>query len=305
MAASRSSKRITIDVDGTPRRVVSISEGKDGSVFLSQRAGGRFGQSKTYEGAAIAGQVGRTLREDRISIHGSARSKKNFNVITYNFLFEGGKRFSSQNYTHAIKSGSGAAFLFTKRYSTLRDSIHCTNGSDEKNISLGAYDPSWFTLVVTIFVCDPGYRFEPIEGGFYSAMEIPVGNYKLIVMWSYLSWWSSLQDYRITLALQPSKIPEDYQNLGVPAQNLSAFFDQQLEEVRRKFLAAYRVPPHRLFYVKVPSLKTEEFHKAAQARKVNEELIQLAQHLGMPREDLVGRDLEFRAFWEPKDETGA
>ena len=138
---SRASKRITINVDGIPRTLFSIAERPKGDVYIIHRAIGPFSPMVSHAGSAIAEQHNTRLIEDRISIHESKYSDDAVNVVKYTLAFENNASYSSVHYTHAIKSGSGASYLFTRRYPNLRNHFYNSIGDGTLNIEVGLLQP--------------------------------------------------------------------------------------------------------------------------------------------------------------------
>lgn len=242
---SRASKRITINVDGIPRTLFSIAERPNGDVYITHRTIGSFSPMVSHAGSAITEQHNARLIEDRISIHESKYSADAVNVVKYTLAFENNVSYSSVYYTHAIKSGSGASYLFTRRYPDLRNHFYNSSGDETLNIELGSYNPSYFTIVASVFVCAPNYHLMEGDGRDFTVKQIPFGKCKLVVLWSYLSHGSLPSFYTLHAGTKPpEEDSEKFYNPGFDPPQAMVLFETQRELIRREFISrAVNLPP--------------------------------------------------------------
>jgi hypothetical protein len=261
----------------------------------------------SHAGSAISEQHNTRLIEDRMSIHESKYSNDAVNVVKYTLAFENNASYSSVYYTHAIKSGSGASFLFMRRYPDLRNHFYNSIGDETLNIELGSYNPSDFTIVASVFVCAPNYHLMEGNGRDFTVKQIPVGKCKLVILWSYLSHGSLPGFYTIYAGTKPPEDGEKFYNLGFNPPQAMVLFETQREVIRREFSRAVNLPQEiqdAIFYARIPDIDSPEVLQALLAKRVAKDIRdgKVGGPAGTPLAAELGFNLE--SLWKKKDEKG-
>jgi hypothetical protein len=188
---SRSNTRITIDVDGTPRRILSIATRSNGDAVLIIKSADRFrdlghrisdpGESELHNTAII---------EERYSIHRSPKSSEGINLIKHTLRLENSREKNHYHHTSALKDGGRFAWIFSKRFPSLRNPKYVVPTDSTERVSLGSYRPEMFCLYVGFYVCDKNTAFQCGSARDFSALEIIVGDFKICVFWSFIGYQS-------------------------------------------------------------------------------------------------------------------
>jgi hypothetical protein len=215
--------------------------------------------------------------EQRFTIHPSLKSADGMNLIKHTLVFGNGETYSATHYTTALKTGTGAAHLFTRCFPDMRPEKY-EAPAEEKNISLGSYDPEKFMLVVSFSVCAKHCKFLSGEGRGFTVREINIGDYKLIVFWSFLTFNSVSDGYLLhTVTLPPEKVPREFFEHTVsghgPSPAVAQFWyhrayirDTLIQKIRRDFGNANVPTPPELeaiiFYMRIPIVSSVEWLSA-------------------------------------------
>jgi hypothetical protein len=284
----------------------SIAEQPKGDVLIIHKAIGAFSPMASHAGSAIAKQHNTRFIEDRISIHESKYSDDAVNVVKYTLTFEKNAIYSSVNYTHAIKSGSCASFLFTRRYPNLRNHFYNSSGDATSNIELGSYNPTDFTIVASVFVCAPNYHLMEGDGRDFTVKQIPFGKCKLVILWSYLSHGSSPGFYTLYASTKPPEESEKFYNPGSNPWEAMVLFETQRELIRREFISrTVNLSPEiqeAIFYARTPDIDSPEVLQAILAKRVAKDIRdgKVGGPAGTPLAAELGFILE--SLWKKKGE---
>jgi hypothetical protein len=276
--ATKSSVRITIDIAGKPRRLLSASEGKHGDIILVSKAGQfHLLGSPPPPSASPFSKTNRVpIIEQRYSVHPSKGSPDGVNVLKHTLSLGNGESYSSVHYTKALRTKDKAAHLFTRCFPDMSDARYEVP-AESKNMGLGDYDQSEFMLVISFYICSAECAFLSGAGQDFTALEVPIAGYKLIVLWSFLSSPSPPNGQLLhTVTLPPELAPPGFFEQTVAGhgpQSAIAQFRKHREFIRADFIkyckasAGERPLPKAfealLFYVREPRLYSVEWFAAA------------------------------------------
>jgi len=144
------------------------------------------------------------------------------------------------------------------------------------NIELGFYNPSYFTIVASVFVCAPNYHLMEGDGRDFTVKQIPFGKCKLVVLWSYLSLGSLPGFYTLHAGTKPPEGSEKFYNPGFDPHQAMALFETQRELIRREFISrSVNLPPEIqevIFYARTPDIDSPEFLQALLAKRVAKDI---------------------------------
>lgn len=182
-------KRITINVDGRDRTVLSIWENSSNSdLNIHITSGGSSFKADTLK-ELVTGTDERnyTPSDMHISIHNSPRSNKN-NMIKRTVSYAGGKEETFSQITGAIKSDNlYTPALFRVCGDLSRDRYLLPDGCSDEIISLGNYSPDRNQLRFMVVVSEKDKLFKSDNEHPSNDMLIRFKNFNVTIIWSYLN----------------------------------------------------------------------------------------------------------------------
>jgi hypothetical protein len=175
--------RFTIEVNGRPRSLFSVVENSTGNLTI----GLRTEKYHKERGEHVSPQTKRkrTLNQ-YYSIHPSLNSAEGINAINHHKYYETGK-IEQSHYTRAIKRGDRYALIFVKRSRALNSQVHIPKPNRGKIISIGKYDPKFFTLVYGLVASARGHDFELVAPPEISAAFCDFKRVRLTVLSTFVS----------------------------------------------------------------------------------------------------------------------
>lgn len=174
MADFHKKTSVLIYAEKMARRLLSITEKKNGDVIVSLFSGLSPGYTPTSE----------TMSQHRYTIHCSNRSSE-FTTITKTFDTSNKENHKSSALTNCVKSKIGFAPIFFIRFTDLK-----TKKNDYKENKLEfieylwPFDPSAETLVVGFFIGARDTIFEAIDSTI-KIVEILSENFKFLIMFEF------------------------------------------------------------------------------------------------------------------------
>jgi hypothetical protein len=202
----------TIDIDGTPRAIFSEQLRSSGDLGIIIKQG-------TYRTAANTFKVlspGHEIRELRVSIHMSPESEER-NAIVHTMALADGTKQRTYNFTRAIKATNKFSPIFLERCRDLSVLRHVVKRANIPRVSLGWYSPRNFQLVYGIFVgrADREFLIDPPrdEQNIMNIIQVPIGAFKLVVVWSFLGLSSNQTSRYLPLKTYP---PEQIESMTDP-----------------------------------------------------------------------------------------
>jgi hypothetical protein len=182
-------KRFTIDVDGSPRTVLSILENPNSHDLNIHITGG----GATYSADSLKDLVAGTEEENyepsekHITIHNSPKSKEN-NVIKRTIVYSSKEPDSSVQVTGAIKTDNlYTPALFRVCGDLGRERYEIPENHNDEVISLGSYTPNKDQLRFMVVVSDIDQPFEPDIEHPSNDMVILFEKFSITLIWSYLN----------------------------------------------------------------------------------------------------------------------
>jgi hypothetical protein len=181
--------RFTIDVEGSPRTVLSIWENQNNFDLNIHITGG----GATYSAESLSELVAGTEEENyirsekHITIHNSPKSKEN-NVIKRTIEYSGQSPETSVQVTGAIKTDNlYTPALFRVCGDLSRERFEAPIEHNDEVISLGTYTPSKDQLRFMVVVSDAEQAFEPDNEHPSNDMIIKFKKFSITLVWSYLN----------------------------------------------------------------------------------------------------------------------
>lgn len=182
-------KRITINVDGSPRTVLSILENPNSLDLNIHITGG----GATYTADSLRDLVVGTKEEDyvrsekHITVHNSPQSLNN-NVIKRTVTYFDQRLDTSVQVTGAIKADNlYTPAIFRVCGDLSRDRYALPEGCGDEFISLGAYDPSGDQLRFMVVVSGLDKPFEADIEHPSNHIAINFQSFTITLIWSYLN----------------------------------------------------------------------------------------------------------------------
>jgi hypothetical protein len=197
--------RFTIKVAGQTRSLFSVIERGD-EITIGLKS--PFGLSH----AGPAGHPSETpnispaeIREHRFSIHPSHESLERVNVIKMTRILANGRKDFLRHYTRAIKNEDKFALIYARRCGRL-DAPEFIPKGKFKNLSLGTFDHSAFTLIYGIAVGPKTLKFELLDQfNGITILEHELKNMNLIVLWTFLN----IPSQPFFFSVAPQTVPGD------------------------------------------------------------------------------------------------
>ena len=182
-------KRFVIEVDGSPRTVLSILENPnnlDLNIHIT-------GEGATYTANTLKELVAGTKEENyirsekHITIHNSPKSQSN-NVIKRTIEYPGKDLNTAVQVTGAIKTDNlYTPAVFRVCGDLTRDRYKLPEDCRDEIISLGSYTPSNDQLRFMVVVSDLDKPFEPDNEHPSNDMVVNFQNFSITLIWSYLN----------------------------------------------------------------------------------------------------------------------
>lgn len=182
-------KRFTIDVDGSPRTVLSVLENPnnyDLNIHITG-GGGTYSADSLKELVAGTEEENYESTEKHITVHNSLQSKEN-NVIKRTIEYPGRRLDSSVQVTGAIKANKlYTPALFRVCGDLSRERYRTSKNHADDAISLGSYTPNKDQLRFMVVVSDVNHPFEPDIEHSSNDMVIVFEKFSVTLIWSYLN----------------------------------------------------------------------------------------------------------------------
>jgi hypothetical protein len=199
--------RFTVELGGYPRALFSVVERRN-ETTLGIRTDAFQNKHGITTPLKLSELEPSKIIEQKISIHPSPSSPTKINVIKHRKVMANGRATVARNYTKAIKGADGFAFVFQQRCGDLNRSLYISRGKN--NISVGAYDPSHFSLIYAIFVGAKETTFTPkIPNGTITITQKSFNNVRVIVLSTFLGIATHPSFFAAQLHTLPSSIPND------------------------------------------------------------------------------------------------
>jgi hypothetical protein len=182
-------KRFTIEVDGSPRTVLSIWENPNNHDLNIHITGGgsTYTADSLKELVAGAEEENYIPSEKHITIHNSPKSQNN-NVIKRTIEYSGQEPDTAVQVTGAIKTdNSYTPAVFRVCGDLSRDRYRLPEDCDDEVISLGAYTPSKDQLRFMVVVSNLDKPFEPDIEHPSNDMVVNFQKFSITLVWSYLN----------------------------------------------------------------------------------------------------------------------
>lgn len=182
-------KRITIEVDGLNRTVLSIWENpnnKDLNIHIA--GGGRTYNADTLKELVTGTDEDNYIPADKyISVHNSPTSIEN-NMLKRTINYANGAQETSAQVTGAIKTDNlYTPALFRICGDLSRDRYLIPDPCDDEIISLGAYTPEKGQLRFMAVVSDKDKPFTPDNEHPSNDIILDFSNFSVTIIWSYLN----------------------------------------------------------------------------------------------------------------------
>ena len=206
---SRSRPRVvTIKVDGEERVLFYAEEDQDGDITITPRSGLHYAESNTH-----IPEPGSEIVERHFSIHMSSNSPTRINAITANTVLQDGRKLRRLHYTRAIKQQNQFASIMAKRCPDLREEMYRLTPRERLEIvSLDSYRPQHFQLLYQIFIGPAGIPFSIYGQWSINVREIPFRFFNLVVVWSFMSAFSSPVGSSLSLYTEKPEIIENMED---------------------------------------------------------------------------------------------
>jgi hypothetical protein len=209
--ASKSIARFTTDINGEPKTLFSVALGNRDDVFLILKSLNYYGKWEKAGPLAFKlvddqKAVPSRIVEQRYSIHPSSESPLKINIVNQTIRLDPKSTVNTRANTKTIKSGDNFAPIFSRRSSGMTAKEYASKKSKAENISLGAYDPSKFTLVYMVIASHKDRVFVPLAIPFLNLVDRVFLDVRITVLWSFVS-LPSLRDV-FTLHYQTADSPE-------------------------------------------------------------------------------------------------
>lgn len=207
--------RFTIEAGGAQRKLLSIAQKPTGLVIDAKpmRAYRPEPRSTAREGRVIS---------IRTHVHPSPGSPTG-NLITHHKILDNGPPNKSAYFTTAIKSGFYAPILF-RRYTILDADFLDNEVNSDEIVSIGKIDTERFNLILGAFVSDRATVFPPLPpGGDANVTERPIGRYKIIVFWTFVSLPSGSHGETMAVTTTDPKFIKDPAELSLTRQFIHGF----------------------------------------------------------------------------------
>jgi hypothetical protein len=222
------SPRITIQTsDGKPRVLASLIERKmgrfSGDLVLNLRPGARSGVfGEPLQAASFDDRYDVRILEHEYSLHQSKESVERINIITHSQMLSTGDCINEQQLTYAIKSGNRFAPLYVRRFSDLSSERYDLKREPGRDISLGQFDETAFTLVMGVFASAPSLDLNLMPDDF-NIEALDFSHFRITVLWSYIPYPAYLSGLF----------------LNFRAQALDTVMDQNTRETIERIMAGF------------------------------------------------------------------
>jgi hypothetical protein len=214
----------TIEVDGSPRKLFTVQERtKSGDLTVIVKHGLHFTEVGTN---AVPDPAAAKIKGQIVSIHSSAKSGTNINVINTTTYRADGRKFNVRQHTKAIKTTRRFAPLYMVRCPDLRDARYITTRKDSA-LSLGSYDPKVFQLFYMVFVGSAERAFTTYGKHDINLIQVRIGAFRIAVLWCFLSNFSTTTSNVMRLATVRD---EELPLLGPALRELAEEIANGLEE---------------------------------------------------------------------------
>jgi hypothetical protein len=224
--------RFTIEVNGHPRSLFSVVETPTGNLTIGLRAG----KYHKERGEHVSPQTKRKrVLNQYYSIHPSLDSAEGINAINHHKYYETGK-IEQSHYTRAIKRGDKYAFMFVKRSNELNSPANIPKPNRGKIISIGKYDPKFFTLIYGLVASARGHDFGLVTPPEISSTFYDFKRVRLTVLSTFVSMPSS--DFSMSWHMT-TEIPSD----GVDTGEIIAAFGREVAVLMEELLDTLRFTP--------------------------------------------------------------
>lgn len=172
--------RLVFKVAGQDRSGISMYERTNGDVIVVTK-------SNPIHADGPQGRRGARIKGKYFSIHKSAQSKDNINVLKQTIEFEGLPKAENYCMTSVIKSGVNFCPLFSRLFPDLSSSYWAPSDKPSNPIILCEYDPKQQTPMVIALVAAPGKVFTFPQKVDFEKTEIHFNFCSVIALWKLLN----------------------------------------------------------------------------------------------------------------------
>jgi hypothetical protein len=168
----------TIFADGHPRKLFRIQQRSSGDLTIIitdanyQSVPGSFRVEKDNK-----------IVDTHQSIHKSPKIPEN--VLKLTVKNEDNSKIEAFNYTKAIKQNNKIAFLHARRCQSLLYDRYIYRGKAEKLFSLGSCDFRQYQMIYAVGVASADFHFELYGHLDFSYKAKIVGEFKIIILWTF------------------------------------------------------------------------------------------------------------------------
>lgn len=177
---TRSRLRVTIDVAGKPRKLLSLAVRTNGDLILDVKP------APFHRPDPASTKLEQRVISQRASVHKSPRAL-NGNLMTFTTALSDAPPIRTQSFTTAIKAANSAfAPIYFRRFPALAAQDDTIDDGTVESISLGELDERLFNLIIGVyigrsdreFVCD----FDPID-----IFQTRCGDFNVVILATFLT----------------------------------------------------------------------------------------------------------------------
>ncbi len=173
---SRADERLTVNVGGRERRLISLYERKNGDVVVKIHSAQNF---RNLDDQA----TGPGIQEQRYSIHLSLLSADAISTIKHTLILVDGTKMETYHPTRALRRRAGYALMFVKRCSDFQSPRY--DLGEKSSRSIGALDVETHSLYYGVFTCRKPVSFPKIVSPCVNITIFQFRELMVIVLWSF------------------------------------------------------------------------------------------------------------------------
>lgn len=168
--------RITIDVDGTPRLLLSVREKSHDELLLILK------HAQNYENEDGSHTP---IKEQRYTLHSTRNSPTN--TFKQTIALADGRLIETVNCTLAIHRGE-FCYLFSRRPPSLNQERYLSrNRRSDQVANLGSYDPRFGSIVHSIIVGRAGYNLTDDNHPDFRVKHCDFGAFRITILFSFFA----------------------------------------------------------------------------------------------------------------------
>ena len=230
--------RFTIDVNGQPRTLFSVVERRNDVTLVLKSAhfNARHGSAVFLE--YFPSNTSSKIIENRYSIHPSP-SSDSINVIKHTMVLANGDRIHNRNYTQVIKKKERFTLVYCRQCGNIALPRYAAQGKFT-NVSLGSFEPQYFTLMYGVFVGASDAEFAgQYEARILNVLQHKFDKIRIVVFWTFMNIASPPQWLTLFFStIPPEKLEpgiHDY-GLGLAPDECGPYFGNHINTMKDHLL---------------------------------------------------------------------